>query len=336
MGDVFLLGAGFSRAIASEMPLLGDLNRAVWTKVRLPDEKTFLNSFGGDIELILTYLAQSHPWMSEAENLRNRALFLDLSGAVRDVLVEAMRSAAERPCPQWLTSLINYWDSAHCDVLTLNYDTLVESAARLCDGVCRLGILPSRYYPFTMVPLHSEWDEFAYYVHQEPAFHLFKLHGSINWLYSGSASFSGETVFYGALDDIWNPSRFRKLGITDKTPLIVPPVAEKVGYFQHPHVRGTWREAAAALRTASRVFCLGYSLPELDITMRFFLHRNHPPARVPFFLVDVNDLRDHFTKLLPEHNYIVDSHFVGPDNPIQNFVNHLDDHTFSQSQAVTP
>jgi len=43
MSDVFILGAGFSRAVAQEMPLLADLSAAVWSKV--PEEKVFLHSF---------------------------------------------------------------------------------------------------------------------------------------------------------------------------------------------------------------------------------------------------------------------------------------------------
>jgi len=52
------------------MPLLKDLSRAIRDKIRL--ESSVL-SMGDDIEMWLTYLSLSHPWLSEAENLRNRA-----------------------------------------------------------------------------------------------------------------------------------------------------------------------------------------------------------------------------------------------------------------------
>lgn len=275
--------------------------------------------------MALTYLSQSHPWMAEAENLRNRALFLDLASAVREVLLDSMRKAAQRPCPQWLLSLIHYWESTQAQVITLNYDTLVESAARLCTQVYSAGLLPDRYYPFPMTPLRREWEEFSLrsYKSDPASFRLFKLHGSINWLYSGSVSPGAETVYYAALDDVWRPSPVLELGVTDKTPLIVPPVAEKVVYFQHPHVRGMWREAAAAVKCATRVFCLGYSLPDLDITMRFFLNRNHPGNSTPFLLVDLRDLSDHFREMLPQHVYDLDSLYVRPDDPVPTFADRL-------------
>jgi hypothetical protein len=322
MGDVFILGAGFSRAVAKEMPLLADLNDAVWSKVTVPTEKMFLRSFGGNIEMVLTYLSQSHPWMPEAENLRNRALFLDLASAVRDVLLDSMGKAAQRPCPEWLLSLIHCWETTQAQVITLNYDTLVESAARLCNQVYASGLLPDHYYPFPMTPIRREWDEFSFrgYVSDPPSFRFFKLHGSINWLYSGSVSSHAETVYYAALDHVWTPSLYHELGVTDKAPLIVPPIAEKVGYFQNPHVRGMWREAAVALKTARRVFCLGYSLPDLDITMRFFLNRNHPSHSTPFLLVDLLDLGAHFREILPENVFELDTQHTGPNDPIPTFV----------------
>ncbi len=36
-----------------------------------------------DFEKAITYLAQHRPWLPEAENLRHRALYLDLSNVLR-------------------------------------------------------------------------------------------------------------------------------------------------------------------------------------------------------------------------------------------------------------
>lgn len=125
------------------------------------------------------------------------------------------------------------------------------------------------------------------------------------------------------LDDFWTSSPHREVGVTEKAPLIVPPIGEKVGYFQHPHVRGMWREAALVLKGALRVFCLGYSLPDLDITMRFFLNRNHQNSSTPFFLVDVRDLEAHFRALLPEGVYDLDTRYIKANDPIPSFVENL-------------
>ena len=49
--------------------------------------------------------------------------------------------------------------------------------------------------------------------------------------------------------------------VQDKAPLILPPVDNKDSYFHHETMRSLWTAAARVLRRASRVFCLGYSLP---------------------------------------------------------------------------
>jgi hypothetical protein len=340
MADVFLLGAGFSRAIGEEMPLLDDLGRLVWGRVDVPDKKSFLGMFGNNLEMVLTYLSQSHPWLSEQENLRNRALFLDLSSTVRDVLLECMQATARSSCPDWLLSLIGLWHSGQAQVLTMNYDTLPESAVRVWNEKNRIWLWPDYYYPFLMTPLFRFVDEFSVrpYSGDEKTFQLYKLHGSINWLYSGSASFLGETIYYSGFDDVWSPAT--RLAITqadsvERVPLIVPPVAEKIGYFQHSHVRATWRMAATALQSAERIFCLGYSLPQVDITMRFFLMRNLPVKHaVKLSLVDKEDRSDHFRTMLAGIPHEIDTTFVRPDDPISHFVETLQQENASGGSAA--
>jgi hypothetical protein len=73
--DVFILGAGFSKAVSSRMPLMNDLSRMV--EEDLPAAERKRQSLG-NFESYLNYLALDHPWHSEAENLRNSALSLDV------------------------------------------------------------------------------------------------------------------------------------------------------------------------------------------------------------------------------------------------------------------
>jgi hypothetical protein len=79
--DVFVLGAGFSRAISAEMPLMKELSHKVAARLGKTFKKV-ASSFNNEVELTMTFLAQGHPWLAEAERLRNRALFLEASAAV--------------------------------------------------------------------------------------------------------------------------------------------------------------------------------------------------------------------------------------------------------------
>lgn len=248
MSDVFLLGAGFSKAVTDSMPLLNELSRELKKRLKLP--KSVL-TLGNNVELWLTYLSQPQPWLSEAENLRNRALFLELNQEIGKVLNERTYKAIKIRYPDWLCPLIKWWDAQKSAVITLNYDTVIERATLQI-----LQLLNANHiYPVRLTDIRIRKP--LYSLEYEPAtFKLFKLHGSVNCYYSGAASYFGETIYCsrvarwkGFLDD--EDRSMEDMG--DKVPLIVPPTTEKVTYFQHETIRRTWGLAGQALRAASRL-----------------------------------------------------------------------------------
>ncbi len=314
MSDVFIIGAGFSRAVSADMPLLVDLSREL--EKRIEGLQTVSGLFPDNVEMWLTYLSQAHPWLSEAENLRNRAVFLDLSLAIREILANRIRETVRRDCPGWFLDLAQWWHANKAVVLSLNYDTLIEKC---------IPSIPHKNGQHTK--LHS-WDVYpvpltqAYerigtgYIYRPSTetFRLFKLHGSINWFYSGRSPSHGETLYFLPHADGWKEEyEFLEKLMTDKIPLIVPPLADKLPYFEHETLRALWFQAASALRSASRVFYCGYSLPITDITMRFFLGGNCPTNPVPFHIADTSaDRVNHLLSLLPR-NYTMGRAFTGCD-----------------------
>ena len=135
--DVFILGAGFSKAINVNMPIMKDLSEEVIGKLRsisgmegshisIPST---LFHFGYDIERWITYLSQQQPWLSEEHHHRNVALARDIRGYIREAIVRQKSVAMQSPLPEWLNTLIRQWHTRRATVITLNYDTLIESAA---------------------------------------------------------------------------------------------------------------------------------------------------------------------------------------------------------------
>lgn len=84
--DMYLLGAGFSKALYSGMPLMGDLGRRIVDILNLDQDA--LVPFGGNVEMWLSYLAEEQPWLSDKENLENTALFMGASEVIA-ALIEA-------------------------------------------------------------------------------------------------------------------------------------------------------------------------------------------------------------------------------------------------------
>ncbi|MFO8081323.1 MAG: hypothetical protein R6V07_13615, partial [Armatimonadota bacterium] len=136
MSDVFLLGAGFSRALSRDMPLLRQLGRQAID--RLADERTFgsrskrhapmvermLRRMNGDIEQVLSYLANAAPWQTEAATLEERAAFIDMQRAIAEVIESSERRALGALGQPWMKKLVSRWHVHRSPVLTLNYDTL--------------------------------------------------------------------------------------------------------------------------------------------------------------------------------------------------------------------
>lgn len=134
MSQVFILGAGFSKAISSQMPLTRELTEEVFNRFKQEAEipKDVRAMLRDDFEKGLTYLANENPWLRESENLRNRALYLDLTHFIRAVIDERSRGPTvwrTNSPPMWLEALITHWHKNRCAVITLNYDTLIERVA---------------------------------------------------------------------------------------------------------------------------------------------------------------------------------------------------------------
>src|SRR5581483_11683457 len=130
--EVFLLGAGFSKAGADMMPVTDTLTALIQKQLedeQVPVPSSVLLDFGVDLESWLSFLATDQPWLDRQENLRNQALFLDASRILGEALWERQNAALSATMPEWLGRLIVYWHRTRATVVTFNYDNLVEKAA---------------------------------------------------------------------------------------------------------------------------------------------------------------------------------------------------------------
>jgi len=318
MGEVFILGAGFSKAVSSEMPLMRELTDEIFThfKQRGDISQEVRSMLEEDFEKALTYLANENPWLRESENLRNRALYLELTHFIRAIIHKKSSGTdvwgINQP-PLWLEALITHWHNNQSTVITLNYDTLIERVASGTYWRRRQKPIPTgQIYPIDLTPASLRS---AGILAQEPidTFRLFKLHGSINWFYSGQSQFYGENLFFvpcqlgvdRAFDALAgrDPESEDWQHIGDKTALIIPPILDKQIFFRHESLRSMWLQAAQAIRKATKLVSMGYSLPSGDLTMAQFLRSSAPKQLIPFQLVDASPKVDHFKTVLGKDSY---------------------------------
>jgi len=328
--DVFILGAGFSKAIAAQMPTMAELGAEV--RKRLSGEAGLASaipaSLGDNIEMWMTYLSQPQPWLREPDIDLHRSLGGRIRQSIAAVIEERIVSASASTAPDWLRRLILAWHRRRAVVITLNYDTLVEKAARdLKESEHGSVLKPTEIYPPYFADIASRSGAGLWGGEVPQTFRLLKLHGSVNWHYSGREVFHGETIFFSDVSEFGpatdeaaraaTTERLRHMA-ADKETLLIPPVAEKTTYFNNETIRALWKDAAAALHDAAALYVVGYSLPISDLGMRFFLAGNSPGADVPIRVVDID------TKVLERYRHFLqrpnmDAGYVRPDNPVVRF-----------------
>lgn len=152
MNRVYLLGAGFSRAISAEMPMMNELSAAV--QAGLPDLPGASTPLAKNFEQWLSYLIDIPPWLSHGDQLRNQGAFNDVARAVHSVLDERQTAAVTHgACPAWLEKLVVHWHKTAATVITFNYDLLVELAWHI--QVQNKSIDLTRIYPVPLTYIAS-------------------------------------------------------------------------------------------------------------------------------------------------------------------------------------
>ena len=106
---VFLLGAGFSRAVSGAMPLTDELGRRALDLMdahgHAPAGNRLSVSPSLNFESWLSLLSEDQPQLSDAENRDNAAVLAHERDAIAAVLFEGERKALARPAPAWLYEL---------------------------------------------------------------------------------------------------------------------------------------------------------------------------------------------------------------------------------------
>ncbi|CAN5627207.1 hypothetical protein BH09ACT8_BH09ACT8_65390 [soil metagenome] len=264
----------YHQVIADVFESLPDI--AAWE--RLPGLGTPLVK---NFEQWLSYLIEAPPWLSPAEQARNRAAFLEVSRTVYSILDSRQRSTLfdqEGNCPDWLARLVNQWDRDSANVITFNYDQFVELAWMLHGTQTLKRARSWDLYPAPITPLTARVG-YSPPVYCTPGgFTLHKMHGSLGWWYSGPDSPPGDTVYDQGIrgdqwyiDGVFPPDEMSVSLFADREPLIVPPAAVKSPYYSNSILKATWRAAADALKFADELVIMGFSLPATDMIVSSML-----------------------------------------------------------------
>ena len=294
MNDVFLLGAGFSKAIATTMPTMAELYAELEPLIGTADGFTrdAYDYAAGNVETLLSYYAIPSPHDDMVEVLRKRRVTALLEIGIGEFLRGCEEQAVSEGLNVRGRDLVSRWHEKNSHILTTNYDTIVE---RLLDDWRRT--LPSRERPSLAdvqpIPVSSALarDGTGLIGSDDlETLTLYKIHGSINWFRSESDT-NTDTIYSLPPQDLSDAGQMKY--VRDKRRFIVPPVYDKSSLLNHDSIRSLWRQAKMnALVPAARLFVIGYSLPETDVAMRTLLWEGRRLGegrrRIPLYVVDTD------------------------------------------------
>ncbi|MFV8250454.1 SIR2 family protein [Bdellovibrio bacteriovorus] len=310
MANLFFLGAGFSKYLHSNMPLMLDLGRGIQEEQYHADlyNEDFKRS--KNIESFMSYLNEELPYEKESQYLRKMAAAKDLSRHIWEVI--SAHDAKYRPTDGNKHRFFCKLLTENSSVITLNYDLLLEksfeSAAKSLPGRT---FSQKRSYVMPLTPIISR-DGSGMFSTSPPNLKpkIYKLHGSINWFYSGKFSYYGEQIYVReGIDDshLW----------ADKAPLIIPPTFSKSSYFNNESVRFLWNSAYIELMKCTQLVLFGYSMPESDSVVKTMLENClNKEAKVVVVNPD-ESVRVRVARSLGERNY---SYFSSGDEFLERYV----------------
>jgi len=140
---------------------------------------------------------------------------------------------------------------------------------------------------------------------------LLKLHGSINWYYSAATT---EQIY------LFSGSKKEEKNLKDLVPVIIPPVLDKTGFFEHSTIKSMWSEGKNLLKEAKKVYIIGYSIPQTDLTVKFML-QSYIPKDCEVTIINKDKERKGYFRELFNKQKLNEEFIRNDDSVFEDFVN---------------
>jgi hypothetical protein len=308
MSVVYVLGAGASKAVIPDAPLMAQLLPEALKILKQPNYSEdnwgrrvrrtngFFNDFYKlnldtleinpdalpetfpNLEDILTQLddaiIEDRPLSRRYDLPCLRRLREDLVFAICEVLRKKLDSVevSDRDLMQRFKAHLERND---CCIISLNYDIIVDNALSMPLPAKRIDYGLSVRYAREK---YNRPREYQLLNEQDRITPLYKLHGSLNWLYCPSCQQLDVTIGEKGVHYIYEEGRDEEgsdfacpdcQGRYD--PLIITPTLLKT--YDNILLREVWRQAEDKVSRADEVVFIGYSLPDADVLLRCMLKR---------------------------------------------------------------
>jgi len=285
---VFVLGAGFTKAVMPLAPLLVDDYGATTllsefeafptARAILDNEIDVKNPHKFDLEIAMTRASAGMPYDSATGAAEQLSLLFAKLKQVFESRLQAARKGEVHT--EELAAFARFCLDKSITCITFNYDDLLDEflwrIEEIPEHVPSIKYwYPDSGYGFFCRPAWSMSGSVPAVRTDNSAMLLLKLHGSVNWrIRLGYSSHLSPDAL------VHSESWFPRLGVDnpdaeelerhmEPSPFLIPPVLTKDVLVAEPILRLVWARAFQALRTADLVVFIGYSLPVTDIAARF-------------------------------------------------------------------
>jgi hypothetical protein len=227
---LFIVGAGLSKAVHEPMPLANELVET------LKSHDLSAAMVTGNLETSLAYLAQEHPF-DRAPELYERKALLQRAVQVIAENIAKVQAEALKSIPEWFSHLVGCWVGTNADVVSFNYDLLVEQTKER--GISHCG--------------------------DSPKLKLWKPHGSLDkmWIPDKHLTITSAEA---------TPEGLVEQRLSGYEPFIVPPTTSKSSYYGANELAEPWHRFRQSLESVDEVVLLGFSAADADFTVNGLLH----------------------------------------------------------------
>ena len=167
--------------------------------------------------------------------------------------------------------------------ISANYDIHIDNTIASLYSEKKHRIMLDYGIDFTNFNIEDEWRKPV-----EPSVKLYKIHGSLNWLYCPICNSLTLTPYEGGVMRLlYNMKEAKCLECGEITvPIIIPPTYFK--NMSNVFISTVWREVEKTLRKSDVLIFCGYSFPDADIHIKYMLKRvqssrKKPPLKIMVF-----------------------------------------------------
>ncbi len=321
---LFILGAGFSKWINSSMPLLKDLYNSLQESLKNEIKGCGLTSLLNEnsLEMLMSYLITRYPWKSEKDHHKHLSIYFAIEEQIVKTIIESQKKALENiQNKDEINKLISYWNENNSNIITFNYDTLIEI---LIDYEHK-----RNWFTFWELPIPTIEDRISSGVAFRNSNNIklpiviTKLHGSINWYRSKNFPAKNDMIYYKYTyrDD----NQLEKNNLQGLKSFIIPPTISKESFLDHEIISIIWERASKQINESKNIVIMGYSFPESDAYVNLLFASSLKSDTNIFIINTENDntfkrkIEKYFKNYIKEDKLNLD--YCGIENSISSYIN---------------